>query len=160
MKLVRALYAFYRQLFGAECEHPHLREKTASGPLDHGIKGTFCPDCGYKVAMLWTMVRCRNCISKRTPRKCLDGSVGPLYRYCEHCGSTDYQVIKKQRLAAHEVPYAMLCADVDYSEERCTGKQYQSPINNRLDNPFAAFSGAAVVEGEVVHTEFVPGFNA
>lgn len=146
MRLVRALYAFYRHLFGAECEHPHLRDK-----MTHGEQcGGFCPDCGYKVAMKWAMVRCRNCVSKRTPKKNLDGSIGPMYRYCEHCGSTDFQVIKKAKLHAHEMPYAVMSAEVDYSDEQPRKKVYTPP----KENPFAAFANN-VVEGEVVKSEYL-----
>ena len=161
MKLVRALYAFYRQLFGAECEHPHLRDQCESGKRT----GTFCPDCGYKVQMLWAMVRCRNCIGKRVPKKNLDSSIAPMYRYCEHCGSTDFQVIKKSRLAAYEMPFAVMCAEVDYAEERQSTpgkglppKEYSAPRYNRLNNPFAIFNGEGglnIVEGEVLRSEFV-----
>lgn len=159
VKLVRALYAFYRQLVGGECEHARLRDQCTSGKKT----GTFCPDCGYNVQMLWAMVRCRNCIGKRIPRKNLDGTVAPMYRYCEHCGSTDFQVIKKPRLAAYEMPYAVMCAEVDYSEGRQpTGanplppKEYRSPRYNRLNNPFAIFSGENnIVDGEVIRSEFV-----
>ena len=146
MRLVRAFYAFCRHLFGAECEHAKLRDK-----FTHGHKaGGFCTDCGYKVAMMWAMLRCRNCVAKRTPRKNLDGSIGPMYRYCEHCGSTDFQIIKKSKLHSHEMPYAVMCAEVDYSEEQPRKKVYAAPKTN----PFAAYSGS-VVDGEVVSSEYL-----
>lgn len=146
MRLMRAIYAFYRQLFGGECEHPRLRDKMTSGDKPCA----FCPDCGYRVAMMWALVRCRNCVAKRTPKKNLDSSVGPMFRYCEHCGSTDFQIIKKTRLHAHEMPYAVMSAEIDYTDERPHQKEYAPK-----ENPFAAYSTSPVVEGEVLNSEYV-----
>ena len=88
MSIAKAAYAFYINLFERDCEHKQVTAK----PGTHNAVG-HCPDCGYKIAMLWTLVRCRTCGAKRHPKTAIDGRVSPLYRYCQHCGEHDYQII-------------------------------------------------------------------
>lgn len=146
MQVVKALYAFYSHLFYSECEHKQV--ETAAG---HAKRKGFCPDCGYKIALLWTICRCRTCGSKRQLRKNLDGRVMPLSRYCQHCGEIDYQIVKKEKINVHEMPYALLSKEIDYSEERLQ-------TSRRAENPFQKAQGRGfhVVEGEVVRQEIIP----
>lgn len=146
MQIVRALVAFYQTLFYRECEH----KRVTSRPGESAHSG-YCPDCGYKVLLMWTLCRCRTCGSKRHPKLGMDGRVSTLYRYCQHCGQADYQIVKKEKLNVHEMPYAILTKEIDYSEERL-------PNPKRAHNPFEAYRGRGldIVEGEVLkRTEHV-----
>lgn len=139
MRLLKALAAFYQTLFFRECEHPHVTSKPGES-----TNSGFCPDCGYKILMMWTLCRCRTCGSKRHNRLSADGRVSTLYKYCQHCGQGDYQIIKKDRINVHEMPYALLTKEIDYSEERLSNPK-------RAANPFEAYRKLDIVEGEVLH---------
>lgn len=141
MQLFRAIVAFWQTLLTRECEHKRL----TAVPGQPGKSG-YCPDCGYKVAILWTLCRCRTCGSKRHPRQSLDGRVSPLYKYCQHCGQSDYQLIKKDRINVHEMPYAILNKEINYVEERL-GNPRKAP------NPFEMYGKLDIVEGEVLHKQ-------
>lgn len=141
MQLLKALAAFYQMLWRAECEHRRMPGQ--------GDKSGYCPDCGYKVVLLWTLCRCRTCGSKRYPTQGLDGRIRPLYRYCQHCGQPDYQIIKRQKIHGHEMPYAILSREIDYTEERLSKPK-------RAPNPFELRPCFNVVEGEVLKREYVP----
>lgn len=140
MQLFKALAAFYTALFNSDCEHPRVAPRGEGTP-----HAAFCTDCGYKVRAMWSICRCRTCGSKRQPKRGMDGRVSPLYRYCQHCGQTDFQLIKKDRINVHEMPYALLTKEIDYTEER-------QPSPKRSPNPFeAAYRNLDIVEGEVLH---------
>ncbi|HEY9745741.1 MAG TPA: hypothetical protein V6C99_05945 [Oculatellaceae cyanobacterium] len=141
MQLLKALAAFYQTLLGGECEHPRVQ----AVPGQASTAG-YCPDCGYKVLLMWTLCRCRTCGSKRHPSRGMDGKVRPLYRYCQHCGQMDYQIIKRNKINIHEMPYAILTKEVDYSEERLFGPK-------KAPNPFEIHRRINIVEGEVLHKE-------
>lgn len=144
MQLIKALYAFYQTLLARECEHKQVKANPG-----HASRG-YCPDCGYKVILLWTLCRCRTCGSKRHPKQSLDGRIAPLYKYCQHCGQSDFQIIKRDKINVHEMPYAILTREIDYSEERLTQPK-------RAHNPFEVKKkGLNIVEGEVLRTEYVP----
>jgi hypothetical protein len=145
MQLLRAFYAFYRTLVERECEHRQI----ASPPGATRTSG-FCPDCGYQVRIGWTFCRCRTCGSKRHPKQEPDGRISPLYRYCQHCGQADYQIIRKERIHAYEMPYAILTKEIDYTEER------RQPSAHRAENPFEIYRRLDIVEGEVLRKEEGP----
>jgi NMD protein affecting ribosome stability and mRNA decay len=141
MQLCKALYAFWRTLFARECEHKRV------APIPgQPARSAYCPDCGYKIAIMWTLCRCRTCGSKRHPKQNIDGHVSTLYRYCQHCGEANYQIVKKDRINVHEMPYAVLCKEIDYAEERLGNPK-------RAPNPFEAYRGGPIVEGEVLRKE-------
>lgn len=143
MQFLKALYAFYQTLLSHECEHTRVTS-TPGQPAKAG----YCPDCGYKVAMVWTLCRCRTCGSKRHPKKQIDGRVSTLYKFCQHCGESDFQIIKKEKINIHEMPYALLTKEIDYAEERI-------PSPKRAANPFE-LPRLDIVEGEVVRKrEFI-----
>ena len=76
----------------------------------------------------------------------MDGRIRPLYRYCQHCGQTDFQLIKRDRIHAHEMPYALLTKEIDYTEER------KPSSKRRANNPFDLSERTLdIVEGEVLH---------
>jgi NMD protein affecting ribosome stability and mRNA decay len=139
MQLFKALTAFYQTLFYRECEHKRVTART--GESAHS---GFCPDCGYKILLMWTLCRCRTCGSKRHPKIGVDGRISALYKYCQHCGQADYQIIKKDRINVHEMVYAILTKEIDYSEERLPNPKKRQP------NPFEAYRGLDIVEGEVL----------
>jgi len=59
-------------------------------------------------------------------------------------------LIKRERIHAHELPYAILTKEIDYTEERRTTPQQAA----RSDNPFeAAYRTLNIVEGEVLRRE-------
>lgn len=146
MLLIKAFNAFYQTLFGGECEHK--RVQAVPGQAN---KSGYCPDCGYKILLMWTLCRCRTCGSKRHPTQGMDGRIRTLYRYCQHCGQADYQILKRDKINVHEMPYAILTKEVDYSEERLSNPK-------RAHNPFELHKGLNIVEGEVLNKEYVP-FN-
>ncbi len=140
MRLFKALYAFYQELVGQPCEHPRVQV---------GQSGNYCPDCGYKIQMLWAILRCRTCGSKRLPKKHLDGKITPLERYCKHCGATDYQLIQRKKLHVHELTYAVALKEVDYLSEEDT-----TPIRPAAPNPFRHVGVSFdVVDGEVLRKQ-------
>lgn len=108
MDLAQAMYCFYRYLAAPQCAHPHVSFYRKAG---------YCPDCGYKIKLLWTFVRCRKCGAKRIPRQQIDGSVVPLQKYCIHCGTTDYCLVKKEKIEAHDLLYCVAGKEIDYSAE-------------------------------------------
>jgi hypothetical protein len=142
MTLLRAFYAFYRALLERECEHPHISAR----PGDPKSSG-YCPDCGYLIEMRWTLCRCRTCGSKRYPRKTLDGRIEAQFKYCQHCGQADYQLLRKERIHLYEMPYAILGKEINYDEERPT------PPRRKADNPFEIYHSLNIVEGEVLSKE-------
>lgn len=147
MQLFKALAAFYSALFYSECEHLRVAPPSMTPTGSKLSTSAFCPDCGYKIRALWSLCRCRTCGGKRQPKKGMDGKIRPLYRYCQHCGQTDFQLIKRDRIHVHELPYALLTKEIDYTEER-----KPSPKKPVTDNPFeAAYRQLDIVEGEVIH---------
>lgn len=76
----------------------------------------------------------------------VDGRAVPLYKYCQHCGQADYQIIKKDRINVHEMAYALLTKEINYSEERLFKPK-------QAHNPFEAVKGLDIVEGEVLRSE-------
>lgn len=135
MRLVTAFYAFFKALLHTDCAHERINRNQS---------GSYCPDCGYQVHVTWTMLRCRKCTAKRLPRKDLDGSVVPMYHFCQHCGTHDTQIVKKVNINPHEMPYAILTKDVDYLNDTIR------PVE-RPHNPFEVLSKEAkVFDGEVV----------
>ncbi len=151
MQIIKALAAFYTALVHQDCEHPRVAPPGSSCRSGHNqahateTPSTYCEDCGYKVRALWSICRCRTCGGKRQPKRGMDRRIRPLYRYCQHCGQTDFQLIKKDRINVHEMPYALLTKEIDYTEER-------QPSPKRAANPFvAAYRQLDIVEGEVLH---------
>ena len=144
VQLLKAIYAFCDALLTRECEHPRINNLQS---------GCFCPDCGYKIKVVWTIVRCRTCASRRLPRKTPDGKVKPTFRYCQHCGSSEYQLLHKQRLHVHELMYAIAIKEIDYStDEKSALGEFESAPN--LHNPFRKTrANFDVVEGEVLRKE-------
>ncbi len=138
MQFLKALHAFYYNLFERECQH---KQVTATPGTQN--RSGYCPDCGYKIVLLWTLCRCRTCGSKRLPKTTPDGRVTTLYKYCQHCGQADYQIIKRDKINAHEMQYAILSKEIDYAEERLTQRK-------RPDNPFEIYDKLNIVEGEVI----------
>lgn len=141
MRLFRALAAFYQTLLHRECEHKRITPRPGES-----VGASFCPDCGYKIQVMWTLCRCRTCGSKRHPKLAVDGRVAPLYKYCQHCGQADYQIIKKDRINVHEMAYALLTKEINYSEERLFKPK-------QAHNPFESVKGLDIVEGEVLRSE-------
>lgn len=146
MRILQAFAAFCQALRADECEHSALTSRR-----DGDVCSSYCPDCGYKVLLLWTLCRCRTCGSRRIPKRGLDGGISPQHRYCRHCGQSDYRIVKKRRLTIHEIPYAVLTPEVDYTEESFPPPECKTR-RREVNNPFtAASTGPHVVEGTVLH---------
>lgn len=141
MQLIKALAAFYQTLFSRDCEHKQIQPTSGKG-----CGSAFCPDCGYKIQVMWTLCRCRTCGSKRYPKLGADGRISTLYKYCQHCGQADYQIIKKDKINVHEMSYALLTREIDYAEERLFKPKTTT-------NPFEGVKGLDIVEGEVLRSE-------
>ena len=161
MRVYKAFCTFYKELLEEECQHQRVKT---------GKKSNYCPDCGYKVQVVWTQVRCRGCGSKRVPKKRIDGRVEPMYKYCRHCGCSEFRLIKRSGIHAHEVNYSVVQKEVDYRDDEVEvtmnpkrQKAPQGKTSTYHDNPFirkqscqghyeAFRSGnfSDVVEGQVV----------
>ncbi len=158
MGLSKAVLAFYHHLVHEPCDH-------ARAGLSKGK--AFCPDCGYRVKLLWMQVKCRQCDSRRIPRKMFDGAIEPLHKYCRHCGSSEVRLVKKLKIDAHEVNYSVAVKETDYSEEprpQAPGSFHPDPdfypqfkgVNTRSRNQ-RPYSGPSldIVEGEVIRKRYV-----
>ena len=143
MRLLRAVYAFYRALFGSSCDHVRLSSQTRSG--------NFCPDCGYRVKLIWNLCRCKTCGARRTLSKALDGWISPKERYCSHCGTSDYQLIQKENIHGYELPYAALSREIDYLDD-CINARFNSQQlkKTRSNSPFQT-SHFDIVEGILIN---------
>ncbi len=117
MSISRAFYAFYNELVQQDCTHSRV---------SLGKRSCFCPDCGYKVKLLWAQVKCRGCNSRRVPKKGFDGSVNPLHKYCRYCGAGDVRLVKKEKIEGHELVYSVALKEVDYTEEKKSEKTVTS----------------------------------
>ncbi len=130
----KAVNAFFQNLITPSCEHRRAN-----------LSARFCPDCGYKVKLVWVMIKCRSCQARRVPDKSVVlGAVRPLEKFCRHCGSTDYQIVKKDRIDAYELMYCVSLKEIDYTEE--------APPNAEPVRQTAPFN---IVEGEVLNSAFV-----
>ncbi len=137
MNFVKALRAFMQVCFGGgECEHAHVN--LIDGP-------SFCPDCGYQVKIGWMFTICRQCHAKRTPQKTVLGEVKPLQQFCRHCGHDRYMIIKKDRIEAYELIYAISAKTVVYGDS----PNYE-PI---IENPFR--TTVTVESGDVFEAEII-----
>jgi DNA-directed RNA polymerase subunit RPC12/RpoP len=148
LDLYKALYAFYKTLVDKDCEHTRVHM---------GQNACFCPDCGYKVLMKWSFVRCRDCDAKRIPRRLPDGKIAPLHKYCRHCGSSSYRLVKRDFIEAFELLYGLLVKEIDYTEERrpvepvhTKGEQDPLPLNKEAIGK-TAFD---VVDGQVIRKRY------
>lgn len=142
--IFRGVSAFCASISGKECAHERVSQHK---------HGAFCPDCGYQIRMMWAIVRCRTCGVKRLPKPGMDGRVSPLYKYCQDCGAVEYRIIKKEKIHAHEMAFALSCREVDYSEGGSPAAAEKPVPDGNLKNPFLrAFD---VVEGEVLGSRYV-----
>lgn len=144
MSLVKAFYAFYRRLFEPECVHALVK------PL---AGGSICPECGYQVQIIWHLIRCRSCGSKRHTKRTPDNAVRPLYKYCQHCGGTDYQLVKREHIQVYEVPYAVCSKEVNYLEpvpEYVSGRPRYPAAHNPFERRTRPVVAQAIVEGVVL----------
>lgn len=141
MSLSRAWQSFCQQLFEPYCEHANVHSH-----------GEHCPDCGDRVQLLWTQVRCRDCGARRKPKAKSNGQTAALTSYCRFCGSHQIKVLKKHHIERHELPYSLLSRETDYSEQDATARsvfrtkrpdmgapeaQAYQPYGKTAKNPFA-----------------------
>lgn len=142
MRVLKAMYAFYKQLFFQSCTHERVTKDKS---------GSFCPDCGYQVKVIWNMLRCRTCGTKRHPRQELDGVISPIFKYCQHCGGHDVQLLKRHKINAHEMGYAIAIKEIDYTESKPLSAQEANARYGHCKNPFENLGHTPrVVNGEVL----------
>ncbi|MBX2860628.1 MAG: DUF2321 domain-containing protein [Vampirovibrio sp.] len=145
MKFYRAFYAFYQSLLDNQCHHPQYRPSRQDG---------HCPDCGYKVHTVWTIIRCQTCGSKRIPKKCMDGQIRPVHKHCSHCGSVEFHLSKKTKIDAYELVYAISSKEIDYSEpRRLVDPPPQWPGPQSPKSPYPSYHYPRIFEGEVVRKQ-------
>jgi hypothetical protein len=91
---------------------------------DHRLvmqNGAFCPDCGHKIQMEWAFVRCASCNAKRPPQRqpgvhnYKAEAIKPLQKHCKHCGCAEVTVVKKPRIDAFELLFALPLKQIDTS---------------------------------------------
>ncbi len=157
LSISKAFYAFYNELVQQDCAHTRV---------NLGKRSCFCPDCGYKVKLLWAQVKCRGCNSRRVPKKSFDGSVEALHKYCRYCGASDVRLVKKEKIEGHELVYSVALKEVDYAEEKPADKKAGSkkkqskkapdtqPDFIRLYNTRFNPRPTDVHEGEVIRKRF------
>lgn len=145
MDLYRALYTFYKSLVEQDCEHQRVH---------FGQSAPFCPDCGYKIKLLWVMVKCRHCDSKRIPRRMPDGKITPLHKYCRHCGASAFRLVKRESIDAYELLYGLSIKEIDYSEERRQPQFTPRPGPQPKATPQAQQSPFDVVDGQVIRKRY------
>jgi hypothetical protein len=143
VRLFRALYAFYRTLFSSNCEH-----KSVSGSSK---KGNFCPDCGYRIKLLWNLCRCKTCGARRTLSRALDGWISPKERHCSHCGDSAYQLVQKEQIHGYELPYATLTREIDYLDQCINANFQKNQLKDaRFQSPFKS-QYFDIVEGVLIN---------
>ena len=115
----------------------------------------YCQDCGYAVTIEWHMLHCRRCNNKRIPQKSFLGEVKPLHAYCRHCGYEGTRLVKKDRIEAYELMYAIPEKGVLFHDPA-------DPLSTTVKgpavtNPFnaSAFNAepADIIDAEVVSRE-------
>jgi DNA-directed RNA polymerase subunit RPC12/RpoP len=124
MSLSKAIQSFCHDLFEPHCEHSNVHSH-----------GEHCPDCGDRIQLVWTQVRCRDCGARRRPKEKVSGAVGAVNPYCRFCGSHQIRLHKKHHIERHELPYSVLAREVDY-QETSTGSVFRS--KSAKSNPFAS----------------------
>ncbi len=152
LSISKAFYAFYNELIQQDCAH--LRVNISKSAC-------FCPDCGYKVKLLWAQVKCRGCNSRRVPKKSFDGSVSPLHKYCRYCGAGDVRLVKKNKIESHELAYSVALKEVDYTEEKRNDKKISAHTGSstasdfiRMFNTRFTSQPTDIHEGEVIRKRF------
>ncbi len=138
MNFLKAFKAFWRVILeGGGCEH--LQINLLQLP-------TICPDCKYQVKIQWILIFCQNCHAKRVPRKTSLGDIKPVFQFCRHCGQAEYQLVRKDRIEAYELVYAVCVKSTANVDEPVS---HESPIQS----PFytsAQIEGQEIYEAEVV----------
>jgi Zn finger protein HypA/HybF involved in hydrogenase expression len=136
MKLLQALYAFYRVLRISVCLHTKMAIS--------GKTSGFCPDCGYYVRLRWNLCRCRTCGARRKIQVALDGVISPKGRYCDQCGQHEYRLVQKERIHGYELAYATLTREIDYLDQ-CIDSGFKTPAKTRWhpfkENQWDVFEG-------------------
>lgn len=145
--VVRAVQAFVSTLVSpSPCEH--RRVNLMQTPC-------YCHDCGYAVTIEWHMLHCRRCNNKRIPHKNFLGEVKPLHAYCRHCGYEGTRLVKKERIEAYELMYAIPEKGILFQDPADPlARPVQGPA---VTNPFqaGAFNTAPedIIDAEVVSRE-------
>lgn len=138
MRLLKAFREFLRVCFDqSECIHPRVN-------LIHGP--CHCPDCGYKVKIMWNMLLCRGCDTRLVSQKSMLGEVKPLHTYCRHCGGDRYKLIKKSTIEAYELIYAISEMVTGFGEDE---SQWQPAVKN----PFTV--SANIQDEDIIDAEIV-----
>lgn len=124
------VYGVIGALFPRGCAH--LRVDIAKLP-------GCCPDCGEPVQLVWMLLRCRGCNVKRVPRRSLKGAIQPLESRCRYCGAREVRQVRKERIEAFELPYAIAVTETERLDRPQrqpveAGDPFSAPFQ-----PFAAF---------------------
>lgn len=140
MNLARALRAFFSTLLG-EGECYHSRVNLAQTPC-------YCPDCGYQVRIEWLFAHCRGCNARRLLKQTLAKGVRPLHQYCRHCGQEGFRIVKKTRIEAYELMYALSVKSTVYgSGPDADSIEVAANLFRRVSFPEAT---TEIVEAEII----------
>jgi hypothetical protein len=96
-----------------ECDHRNVSHS-----------GQFCPDCGHKVCVEWAFIRCAQCNVKRPPfrqpgvHNYKAEVAKPMQKFCKNCGVVEFTVLKKQKIDAYELLFALPVKQIDPDTER------------------------------------------
>jgi len=142
----RAIQAFCRHLIEDTCDHTQATLHSGKG---------FCRDCGQKVKLVWVQLRCQGCQSKRLITKTPLGSIEPVHRYCQHCGTAAVRTVKKADIAAHELIYSLGLKEIDYTDASPQKTAFHDiPRVHQFKPQHFRGEPAHVVEGHVVRKQY------
>jgi hypothetical protein len=120
----KAVAAFFNVLAHQSCHHTGVQLQQPAGKSP--MAGVRCTHCGYKIKLVWVMLKCHGCSAKRHPKPAagyinetvpIDTQFSALTPCCRHCGSSGIKVSKRDAIDAHDLPYALLLKEVDYRDE-------------------------------------------
>ena len=93
--------------FKRKCNHDLITPDMESG---------YCPECGEFIENQWYITRCTCCgLKLRTTQR--GNSIEPQNTYCSNCGSTEFKVIKLEKINFIDINFAVLIKKVLNKEE-------------------------------------------
>ena len=83
--------------FKRKCNHDLITPDMESG---------YCPECGEFIENQWYITRCACCgLKLRTTQR--GNSIEPQNTYCSNCGSTEFKVIKLEKINFIDINFAV-----------------------------------------------------
>ena len=83
------------------------KNKCTHSKVSPSFNGSFCPDCGCEIKVLWQFLRCECCSSKRSFHIYRNKAI-PDNKFCKNCGSSKYYLESKESLEFFDYEYAII----------------------------------------------------